>query len=358
MSDAMYMIGAMSGTSCDGLDLVLASFSHKNRWESKIIKAQTFDYTRSWREKLLQADQLSGVELMKLDADFGIFTADCILEFLSGLDAPIRSKIKAVASHGHTVFHQPEHGFTVQIGSGAHIAARTGIICVCDFRSTDVAAGGQGAPLVPFADQELFGDFDACLNLGGFANVSFAHVGKRIAYDICPVNIVLNALSRKLGQEFDAGGKLAAAGKIIESMLQHLNDMDYYKLEAPKSLGKEFCDHQIFPLLDTYLNNHSLHSVMHTFVEHIAMQIAAAIKDRSQVLVTGGGAYNQFLIEKIKAYYQGKIIIPDNMLINFKEALAFAFLGLCRLSNKINIFSSVTGSSNDHSGGAVYLPVK
>lgn len=358
MSEVMYMIGTMSGTSCDGLDLVLASFSHKNRWGSTIIKAQTIDYSPTWREKLLHADQFSGVELMKLDADFGIFTADCILEFLADIDTSIRSKIKAVASHGHTVFHRPEQGFTVQIGSGAHIAARTGLICICDFRSTNVAAGGQGAPLVPFADQELFGDFDACLNLGGFANVSFAHAGRRIAFDICPVNLVLNALSRQLGQEFDAGGKLAASGELIEPLFAALNDLTYYKLPAPKSLGKEFCDSEIQPIVNFYLSQYPIVSVMHTFAIHSAMQIAAVIKDRGQVLVTGGGAYNQFLIDKIKAYYQGEIIVPDNMLINFKEALAFAFLGLCRLQEQVNVLCSVTGASSNHSAGAIYLPVK
>jgi anhydro-N-acetylmuramic acid kinase len=353
-----YVLGVMSGTSCDGLDVALLGFSKgSDYWHFKILEAHTYNYDELWRKRLLEAFRLDGLNLMRLHNDFGKFIAEKVNHLLCKVSEDIRANIIGIASHGHTVYHQPFNGFSTQIGSGAHIAIATGIPCICDFRSSDVALGGQGAPLVPFADALLFNDYDACLNMGGFANISFHHNGSRVAYDICPLNIVLNELMRGIGKSFDQDGTLAASGKLIPELFALLNNHEYYHQPAPKSLGREMVDCDVIPVLKQALLMHHLADVVHTFSQHAAYQIALALNQCGKmVLATGGGVYNSFVTEKIKAHYQGAFVIPDNMLINFKEALAFGFLGLMRLKNEVNVFHSVTGAKRNHSAGAVYLP--
>jgi anhydro-N-acetylmuramic acid kinase len=268
-----------------------------------------------------------------------------------------------VASHGHTVFHQPENGITLQIGDGPTIFQKTGIKVINDFRKIDVLRGGQGAPLVPVGDSFLFGEFQFCLNIGGFSNISFDNVqGQREAYDICPANIVLNYLARKQGREFDDRGEIARKGVLITQWLDELNALDYYTRESPKSLGLEWVKKNIFNR--SSFKNHPIESLMRTYVEHIAFQINASIKremkknaglNPARVLVTGGGAYHSFLIERMKNFSEGyEYIIPENEIIEFKEALIFAFLGVLRDRNEINIWKSVTGAMQDSSGGTVH----
>lgn len=344
-------IGAMSGTSLDGLDLAAVHFyQNKLSWDFEIVAAQTFPYSTDWAGKLGRAHLLNGEELTKLDAEFGNFLGMKIKAFMHEKNfCP-----EVIASHGHTVFHQPEKGFTRQIGNGSHISAITDCTVVSDFRSLDVALGGQGAPLVPVGDKLLFSEYKYCLNLGGFSNISFDHDGKRIAFDICPVNYALNHYARKEGLAYDKNGDSGRKGKIDYKLLTELNKLPYYTEEPPKSLGREWMENTFFPVIEKYsLSNQD---VLKTIYEHIAMQIGLP-GNYGKMLVTGGGAFNNFLMERIKAHLNLKITIPGKQLVEYKEALIFALLGLLRLQNKINCYASVTGAKTDSCTGIVVQPV-
>lgn len=347
------VIGLMSGTSLDGLDIAYCNFNKNDDiWEYKIIAAQTVKYPLLLKNKLQAAINMSGLELTITDVELGVYIGNQVNKFLKN------KKLKNpdfIASHGHTVFHQPNKGFTLQIGHGAYIAAQTKIPVVCDFRTLDVAFHGQGAPLVPVGDELLFNQYDYCLNLGGFANVSFKKNNKRIAFDICPVNIVLNELALRSGKAFDKNGLMARKGKVSVKLFKQLNKLHFYRQKAPKSLGKEWVEKYIIPLL----NNSGLNDfdLLATFTEHIAFQIARAInaQQNEKILLTGGGTYNTHLIEQLKKYTKAQLIIPESNLIEFKEALIFAFLGLLRWAGKNNVLKSVTGAHQDTCSGVIYL---
>lgn len=361
------VIGLMSGTSLDGLDIAYCEFEKNKKlvvsgvepWKYKIIFAETIKYHKEWKRKLSSTpdsyrDTKSKKEILKLDVEFGKFIGKNVNLFIR------KNKIKPdfISSHGHTVFHQPEKKFTLQIGNGKTISSICKLPVVCDFRSGDVALGGQGAPLVPIADKLLFSEYDFCLNLGGIANISFDNKkNHRIAFDICPVNIVLNELANKLGKEFDKGGKIASKGKINSELLSKLNSLSFYKINPPKSLGREWIEKYFFPVLNNF--NIPVEDKMKTVAVHIANQIASVVNPQlptpnSQLLITGGGAYNSHLITCISAYTKSKIVLPDDKTIQFKEAMAFAFLGVLRMRNEINILKSVTGAKRDSSGGKIF----
>lgn len=345
-------IGVMSGTSLDGIDLAFCSFTHTgSRWNYKILKADTFPYDAAFRQRLATAVESSALEYARLNVALGERIAQYINQWRIGLPEPA-----FIASHGHTVFHQPAAGITTQIGSGAVIAALTGIPTVCDFRTTDVALGGQGAPLVPIGDELLFGQYDACLNLGGFANISFRQEGRRVAFDIAPCNMALNSLARLLNQEYDEDGHFARSGHCIPHMLEELNHLDYYQQMPPKSLGKEWFDLQFLPILQRYQQRHTPEDCLCTVSEHICFQITNSLPfKQGTLLATGGGAFNHYLIERLSECWQGCIEVPDPLTVNYKEALIFAFLGLLRLKHKNNCLQSVTGAKLDSCGGAIFL---
>ncbi len=352
-------VGIMSGTSLDGLDIALCHFKVNNdEWEFKILKAKTYDYDEQWKNRLLNADKLNGFDLIKLHKDFGKFIGNSVNRFLTG----VIQRTDLIGSHGHTVFHLPEQQMNFQLGDGAMIAAITGINTVSDFRTLDIALNGQGAPLVPVGDYFLFRKYDACINLGGFANISFIDAeNKQIAYDICPTNIVLNELAQTKGLEYDINGELGKKGKINKKLLDELNNLDFYNQQPPKSLGKEWVDEQIKPLLDKF--NIPLEDKMRTLYEHATLQISNSINSnikqnedgkKSSVLFTGGGTHNELLMELIKSKSKASVIIPAKEIIDYKEALIFAFLAVLRLRREINCLSSVTGAKADNSGGTVH----
>ena len=263
--------------------------------------------------------------------------------------------IDAVCSHGHTIKHEPQNGYTLQIGNLPELSVLIGHTVVCNFRVQDVELGGQGAPLVPVGDEFLFSNYKYCLNLGGFANISTVSGGVRIAYDICPVNTVLNHYAEKLGFDFDAEGRIAASGEIIPDLLQKLDQIDFYHLSPPKSLGVEWVNSEISPLLKKHEDN--IPGILRTFSVHAATQIAKNLGNdpSSEVIITGGGAYNTFLMEEIQRRTTTKVFIPPAEIVNYKEALIFGFLGVLKLRNEINVLSSVTGAKQDHSSGKVFL---
>lgn len=354
-TEILRVCGMMSGTSLDGMDLAACTFSfHEEVWNFTIEHVVTAPYSVYWKDKLATLIHAGGAELAQAHFDFGRLSGEIVRDFISRFNFdPI-----LIASHGQTIFHDPAHGSTFQLGNGAAIAAICGKPVVCDFRAGDVCLGGQGAPLVPIGDQLLFHQYDACLNLGGFSNISFSKNSKRIAFDICPVNTVLNYLAGKLKLSYDADGAIARSGEIIEPLLGQLNALDFYTLPAPKSLGMEWLNKIIIPILDSDIN--SIPDLLRTLTEHIVTQIAGVIQNNKigKVLITGGGAHNSFLIERLKELSHSKLIIPDAILIDYKEALIFAFLGLLRWQGKINCLASATGARCDSIGGAVYLPPK
>ncbi|HEY8936110.1 MAG TPA: anhydro-N-acetylmuramic acid kinase [Cyclobacteriaceae bacterium] len=343
------VVGLMSGTSLDGLDIAHCTFKKTaSGWEYSINKADTVKYSKKWSDRLAMAHTLSAEDLLKLDAEYGKLLGDESLKFITN------HKLKAdfIASHGHTIFHQPDKGFTYQLGNGNALYAATQIPVVYDFRSLDVARGGEGAPLVPAGDKFLFGDYDVCLNLGGIANLSMDIKQKRLAFDICFVNMGLNYLAQKKSKTYDKGGELSSNGTINQKMLSALNKIySKYRLTKP-SLGREIFEKQIKPLLDK--EDISIEDRLRTFTESSAQEIVAAFpKEKINVLCTGGGAFNSFLISCMldKCDDDVSIIIPDDNIVKFKEALVFAFLGVLRVRNEVNCLKSVTGAQCDSSGG-------
>lgn len=346
----------MSGTSLDGVDIAHVILNYnEGKWRYKINRAITVPYTDEWVERLKKGVNLNKEGLKKLDDDYTLLLASIIKKFIT--DNRV-DDLDAVCSHGHTVLHQPHNKLTLQIGNKPELAILIGQKVVCNFRVEDVEMGGQGAPLVPIGDRLLFREYDFCLNLGGFSNISFETAGQRIAYDICPVNIVLNYYSNQVGLPYDEGGNIARKGRLIKEMLVQLNNLDFYKQRCPKSLGFEYVKQEVFPVIGFFKG--SIGDKIHTFTLHVAMQIANEIKNikqKSSLLITGGGAYNTFLIEEIKRFLPDtKVIIPDDKTVQFKEALIFALLGVLRIEGEINVLSSVTGGESNHSAGYIYEP--
>lgn len=350
-----YILGVMSGTSLDGIDLCLSSFQFGTSWKFQITTAKTVEYSKVWKYRLRNAINLNSTDLEKLNEDYTQFLAEVIQSFIESCSNTV---IDAVCSHGHTVFHEPSVGKTLQIGNLPVLATYLNQTVVCDFRTQDVALGGQGAPLVPIGDALLFSEYDYCLNLGGFANISFEQNSKRIAFDICPVNIALNHYVGLLGMEYDSEGQIASTGLVCNSLLEALNALEFYKQQPPKSLGLEWVQSEILPLIETY--DLEMPSVLRTLVEHCAIQLSNILNQNHlrKGLITGGGVFNSFLMQRFSELTKCDLHPANPTIIEFKEALIFGFLGVLKLRNEPNCLQSVTGSSRDHSSGAIYFPEK
>ena len=346
----MRSIGLMSGTSVDGLDVCCATFDRREgKWLFTIDCARGYSYPDSLKRQLgAEVQKMSALEFVTFHSAYGRFLGERVNDFMA--EFGVRPDI--IASHGSTVFHEPEKKVMFQIGDGAAIAAETGIPTVSDFRRLDIMLGGQGAPLVPIGDNLLFGDYDYCLNIGGFSNISFRQGDKRIAFDISPVNYVINRFTRKIGLEMDRDGVIASRGQVNQTLLDKLNALDYYASPWPKSLGREWVEKQVFPLLDSC--GLSLEDILRTYYEHCAMQLARVTVPGRSLLVTGGGAYNKFLIERMRALSGCDIVIPEPAIIEYKEALIFAFLGVLYMLDEPSCLQSVTGASKDNIGGMLF----
>jgi len=343
------VVGVMSGTSLDGIDLCEIEFKVKNgAWSFEIFETQTIAYSDEWVNTLKSAHQLSTTEVQSIDEAYTTLLADTIGTFKKKCQP-----IDLVSSHGHTIWHEPHKGITKQIGNLKTLQENLKTPVVCDFRVQDVSLGGQGAPLVPVGDKLLFSEYDFCVNIGGFANVSFKDDGERIAFDICPANKVLNQYAEHLGFAFDKNGEIARSGKCNSELLNKLDNLMYYQKQPPKSLGVEWLETEIYPLIESY--NMSIKDKLHTFCHHIANQMAVVFKQHnSKVLLTGGGVYNSFLIQLLKkASPDTEFIIPGKNIIEYKEALIFGLLGVLKLRNEVNVLSSVTGAKHDHSSGVI-----
>jgi len=350
------VIGVMSGTSMDGIDLVHCTLSENNeKWDYTINACKTIDYDEKWRLRLSKLRSQSAYNFVRTDRYYGEYIGLLINDFLkeSNLSADL------IASHGHTIFHQPENNLTTQIGDGNAITVITGVPVVTNFRAMDVVLGGQGAPLVGIGDHLLFGEYEMCLNIGGFANISANVNGERVAYDICPANILLNRIAREFDLEFDEDGKIAEQGKIDYDLLADLNNIPYYKEAYPKSLGREWINQNFWGIVrECKIDKHDK---MKTLVDHIAGQIGQNIDDLAgddpasvRVLATGGGVLNPVLVDYLKSNTDAEIVVPDSTLINYKEALVFALMGVLRVQNKPNVLASFTGADADSVSGSLH----
>jgi anhydro-N-acetylmuramic acid kinase len=349
----------MSGSSLDGVDLVFASFESKgSAWTYAILASECVSYDSNWKKRLSESGQLSAFDYLKLHADYGKYLGQLIKSFMEayGLDY----KVQLIAAHGHTVFHEPQKGFTHQLGAGSDMAAITGIPVITDLRSMDIAFGGQGAPLVPLGEKKLFSDHSFFLNIGGIANVS-VHADKVIGFDVCPANRILNMLAEKTGKEYDDKGAIAKSGKVNTSLLNDLNALPYYQQSYPKSLSNQFGSDSIIPVLSACTD--SVPDLLCTYTEHIAIQLSRALQpflgsadsENQQLMITGGGAFNDYLIERIQYYLPSlPVYLPEKEVIQYKEALIMAFLGVLRWREEPTILSSVTGANQESIGGAVW----
>jgi anhydro-N-acetylmuramic acid kinase len=343
-------IGLMSGTSLDGLDIAACKFHMNNgSWNYEFIACETIEYDDSIRLKLEKAMQLPADELCRLDFELGVFFGNQTREFINkhGLNPDY------IASHGHTIFHKPDQGYTLQIGSLNEISIRTKTRVIGDFRSLDVALGGQGAPLVPIGDDLLYSEYDSCLNLGGIANFSFSENGIRKAWDLSPFNQVFDDIMKEsYGLNYDPEGTYASEGKVSIDLLNELNDLDFYKKRGAKSLGREWVNKEFKEVLSKY--KLSPKDQLATLSQHYADIISTELKP-GKVLVTGGGAYNTHFINLLKKNKNLEIIIPDTKVIEYKEAMIFAFLGVLRIKNQINVLKSVTGAREDSCSGVIIV---
>lgn len=343
----------MSGTSLDGLDIAYCHFIKKEKaWNFAVLHATTIKYSKGWSERLSSAQHLSGEALVALDNEYGKFLGKACQTFVT----KHKLKVDFIASHGHTIFHQPQKSFTLQIGNGNALYAACGIPVVYDFRSLDVQLGGEGAPLVPVGDKLLFSEYDTCLNLGGIANLSMEVKGKRSAYDICFVNMCLNYLMGTVGKSFDSGGQMASQGSVDPAMLKKFDKVYATLRKRRSSLGREIFERQIKPILDEPSVN--LKDKLRTVCESAAKEIAFAIvagKTIPKVLCTGGGTFNSFFVSCLLEHCgdEAALIIPEENIVKFKEALVFAFLGVLRIQGKPNCLKSVTGATKDSSGGVL-----
>ena len=355
------VIGLMSGSSLDGLDIVHAQLEEvRGAWSFKILHADCVPYSEKWMSDLRHAATINVSDFLKLNTQYGRYLGEQINNFIKQRD--LDHHVHFIASHGHTVFHEPERNTTCQLGDGASIAAVTGLPVISDLRAIDVALGGQGAPIVPIGDKLLFSDYDYLLNIGGIANITVAQRDSFIAYDICPANQVLNALAEREGKSMDEGGAMAAQGNLLRDVFEHLNSADYYKRQPPKSLSNEAARDMAFPpLLESSHDNLDL---LHTATQHIASQVAAAVmqhphgKEQAKLLATGGGAFNTYLIgeiQKLLSPYNVTVVVPDAEVVKFKEALVMALIGTLRWREETNVLSTVTGASRDSVGGALWL---
>lgn len=353
IKESYKVIGLMSGSSLDGVDLVGVNFNKESdQWRYTFFATRFIPYPNKWKSKLKQAFHLSKTALEKLDKAYGSYLGVLVKDFVQ----EFQLEPDFISSHGHTIFHRPEAAFTLQIGSGQAMADASGLMVINDFRSEDVAKGGQGAPLVPIGDQLLFSDYDCCLNIGGIANLSAERKRKRIAYDICIANQALNYIAGFKGLDMDIDGALAKKGELIPSLFEKLEKHVYYKQNPPKSLGREFFETHQKPLIQSSADE--VENIAFTFSQHIVSQISNELNTLNvhKVLVSGGGSFNSFLISHLKRNTSAQIILADETLINFKEALIFAFLGVLKFRGEVNVLASVTGANSDSCSGAIWHP--
>jgi len=351
----------MSGSSLDGLDIAFTTLNERGgKWEYEIQAASCLPYSVDWINRLKQATTLSAYEYQLLHTAYGKFVGSQVNAFIekNGLE----HQVQLISSHGHTTFHAPHLGMTAQLGDGAAIAAETGINVVSDLRAMDVAFGGQGAPIVPIGEKLLLSEYTMFLNLGGIANISAETKNGYVAFDVCPANKILNMLVQAEGKDYDDNGTIAASGSVHTTLLTKLNALSYYQLPFPKSLDNGFGVNEVFPIVQSF--GLSTAGALRTYVEHIAMQVGysctgfGANGQGANMLVTGGGAFNGFVLQRLQhqlAALNIQVVVPTADLVNYKEALIMALIGVLRWREEYNVINTVTGARRNSINGAVWI---
>ena len=349
-----YVVGIMSGTSLDGIDVVWSKLCFNKKWFYKIIDGKTYEYSSRWKSELQNAHKLQARDLVFLDKKLGNYIGEKINNFLNEKKIQ-KSQVDLISSHGHTLFHEPENNLTKQIGNGAYICSTTNIKTISDFRTIDIAFGGQGAPLVPIGDQLLFGSYKGCLNLGGIANLTINCEGSPRAFDVAPCNQILNKIANRMGLSFDQDGKMASSGNLLKSWYASLRTPIFYQKKGPKSISNEWVEKEV---LNKLPEQESPQDLAFTFCKFVGDQIAESLSETvfNNVLLSGGGVYNKTLIRAIERALGVKVVVPKREIINFKEALNFSFMAVLKLREEVNVLKSVTGGLNNTSSGVYYSP--
>ena len=356
------VIGLMSGSSLDGLDIAYTRFTEiSGKWSFELLEAECVPYPDALAAELGKAHTLGVPAFLRLHTGYGHYLGEQINHFIKKYN--LQHKVHFIASHGHTVWHEPAARTTAQIGDGAAIAGWTLLPVISDLRNMDVALGGQGAPIVPIADRMLLSEYDFCLNIGGIANVTINRE-EPIAFDICPANQLLNHFALRSDKAYDDRGEMARVGSSSPAVLEKINQVAFYNLSSPKSLHNGFVTEEVLPHFEELNDSH--HDALHTSTRHIAAQIAKALEPyrdptlEQKMIITGGGAFNDFLVETLKEelYKTGpiEVVIPDEQTIKFKEAIAMALMGTLRWREETNVLQSVTGATTNSVGGAMWLP--
>ncbi len=353
-------IGLMSGSSLDGLDIVFTELEEQSgNWNFQVLAADCYPYDDEWTSKLENAIHLNAREYQLFHAAYGHYLGEQVNRFIEQYN--LHYKVALIASHGHTSFHMPAQKMTAQLGDGSAIAAVTGLPVVSDLRALDVAFGGQGAPIVPIGEKLLWKEYSLFLNLGGIANISFNRQEGYTAFDVCPANRVLNLLAQRVNKNYDAGGQMASMGQVHAGLLLQLNQLSYYNQPHPKSLANSFGTDEVYPLIRSFGLTHN--DELRTFVEHIVQQLEKSVKqihvsnEPSKMMVTGGGALNSFLVERLTEFLKlsgVEVVVPDETTVQYKEALVMALIGVLRWRQEYNVLSSVTGARRNSIGGALW----
>lgn len=368
MKNTYHAIGLMSGSSLDGLDLAYCRFDLEGgtiSWE--LLAQECVPFDPKWTMRLKKLYSQDALTFVKTHTYFGHYMGELVGDFVQKHGA----KPDFVASHGHTVFHEPEARMTFQIGDGAALAVACGLPTISNFRQHDVALGGEGAPLAPIADKYLFAGYDFYLNIGGIANLSANVNGDMIAFDVCAANTLLNFVAAQIGLDYDRDGRLASNGQVREFLLDDLNNDYHYRNPYPKSISNKWVQSRMVPVL--IRTRMSPEDKARTVCEHISLQISSSVSmiiqrenidsRRFKMLATGGGALNRYLMNNIQEVFEHdglevELVLPSPEIIKFKEAILMAFMGVLRLTNTPNVLSSVTGAAQNNIGGAFYQGTK
>lgn len=354
------VIGLMSGSSLDGLDIACVKLEEvRGKWNFEIIYADCIPFSEEWANALSQAAGLNAIDYLRLDTKFGRLVGSFVNSFIARHE--LEHKVHFIASHGHTVFHEPHNQTTAQLGNGAAIAAVTGLPVINDLRAVDIALGGQGAPIVPIGDKLLFAEYDYLLNIGGIANVSVRHGDSYVAFDICPANQVLNRLAARVGLIMDKDGELAASGAVLPEMLAALSTDEFYEKAPPRSLSNSSALDMAAAVINSSGQNTA--DLLATATTHIANEVERALRQFSpalpgKMLITGGGALNKTLVGMISERLSClgiEVVVPGAEIVQYKEALVMALLGVLRWREEVNVLASVSGAERDSVGGALWL---
>lgn len=339
----------MSGSSLDGLDIAIATFASRDTYD--VVFNKHCALPSQLASELNKAASYNIKDYLELESKF----TDFIAKELQNITNQYQD-INLIAIHGHTVHHDPDSGYSCQMVNAGRLASLTGLDVLADFRNQDIGLGGQGAPLAPIVEH-LLGSQAAYLNLGGIANISLHKSGSIVGYDVSPCNQLFNHFAKLNGLEYDDKGLLGRKGAIDQNLLNQWSALPYFQVDAPKSMDNQWLVHNFISTLEDDKSEDQCHTA-YQFVSHqIAKSVINNLSEGDRVMCTGGGSYNDYLIQLIQDKIKSKsiqLVFPPKELIDYKEAILMSYMGYLYLNNKPNTLSSVTGASRSASVGGYY----